>query len=134
MILGNFAAQRGWLPDELTDWYHRSFVDGDDWVMVPNVIGMSQHADLGIVATEPYVAGGAYLNTTTDYCGRVSLHGRLLVVPLTNRGRLHGNSRMIRALGGLDRLRDSTSSWPRSNGAAPARPVRATNRGPRPTP
>jgi deoxyribodipyrimidine photolyase-related protein len=32
---GNFAAQRGWRPDELTDWYHRSFVDGYDWVMVP---------------------------------------------------------------------------------------------------
>jgi deoxyribodipyrimidine photolyase-related protein len=59
MILGNFAAQRGWLPEELTDWYHRSFVDGYDWVVVPNVVGMSQHADLGIMATKPYVAGGA---------------------------------------------------------------------------
>jgi deoxyribodipyrimidine photolyase-related protein len=48
MILGNFAEQRGWRPDELTDWYHHSFVDGYDWVMVPNVVGMSQHADLGI--------------------------------------------------------------------------------------
>jgi deoxyribodipyrimidine photolyase-related protein len=30
---------------------------------------MSQHADLGIMATKPYVSGGANLNTMTDYCG-----------------------------------------------------------------
>jgi deoxyribodipyrimidine photolyase-related protein len=119
MILGNYAAQRGWRPDELTDWYHRSFVDGYDWVMVPNVVGMSQHADLGIVATKPYVSGGAYINTMTDYCGGCRFDPKLRVgddaCPFTagywwylsrNRVRLQGNSRMIRALGGLDRLRD----------------------------
>ena len=38
--------------------------------MVPNVVGISQHADLGVMATKPYVAGGAYINTMTDYyCG-----------------------------------------------------------------
>jgi deoxyribodipyrimidine photolyase-related protein len=34
MVLGNYALQRGWSPQELTDWFHRSFVDGYDWVMV----------------------------------------------------------------------------------------------------
>jgi deoxyribodipyrimidine photolyase-related protein len=146
MIMGNFAAQRGWLPEELTDWYHRSFVDGYDWVVVPNVVGMSQHADLGIMAPKPYVAGGAYLNTTTDYCDGCRFDPKIRVgddaCPFTsgywwclsrNRARLQGNSRKIRALGGLDRLRDLDSS-PRSNGAASARPERATNRGPQPTP
>jgi deoxyribodipyrimidine photolyase-related protein len=119
MIPGNFAAQRGWRPDELTDWYHRSFVDGYDWVMVPNVVGMSQHADLGVMATKPYVAGGAYINTMTDYCGGCRFDPKIRVgddaCPFSagywsylsrNRLRLQGNSRMIRALGGLDRLRD----------------------------
>jgi deoxyribodipyrimidine photolyase-related protein len=119
MILGNFAAQRGWRPDELTDWYHRSFVDGYDWVMVPNVVGMSQHADLGVMATKPYVADGAYINTMTDHCGGCRFDPKIRVgddaCPFTagywwylsrNRLRLQGNSRMIRALGGLDRLRD----------------------------
>ncbi|GAA2986705.1 cryptochrome/photolyase family protein [Streptosporangium longisporum] len=69
MVLGNFALQRGYDPARLTDWFHRCFVDGYDWVMVPNVIGMSQHADGGMLATKPYAAGGAYINRMSDFCG-----------------------------------------------------------------
>ncbi|MGS2642920.1 cryptochrome/photolyase family protein [Streptosporangium sp. LJ11] len=68
MVLGNFALQRGYDPARLTDWFHRCFVDGYDWVMVPNVIGMSQHADGGMLATKPYAAGGAYINRMSDFC------------------------------------------------------------------
>ena len=68
MVLGNYALQRGWDPLALTDWFHRCFVDGYDWVMVPNVVGMSQHADGGLMATKPYAAGGAYINRMSDYC------------------------------------------------------------------
>jgi deoxyribodipyrimidine photolyase-related protein len=39
-------------------------------VVVPNVVGMSQHADLGVMATKPYVASGAYLNRMTDHWRR----------------------------------------------------------------
>ncbi len=119
MILGNYAAQRGWRPDELTDWFHRAFVDGYDWVMVPNVVGMSQHADGGIMATKPYVSGGAYLNRMTDHCAGCRFDPKMRVgadaCPFTagywayldrNRPQLSGNHRMMRALGGLDRLAD----------------------------
>ena len=44
-------------------------MDGYDWVMVPNVVGMSQHADGGLMATKPYAGGGAYINRMSDYCG-----------------------------------------------------------------
>ncbi|PYC64800.1 cryptochrome/photolyase family protein [Streptomyces tateyamensis] len=69
MVLGNWALQHGWDPRELTDWFHRSFVDGYDWVMAANVLGMSQYADGGLVTTKPYAAGGAYLNRMSDHCG-----------------------------------------------------------------
>ena len=52
MVLGNYALQRGFDPADLTDWFHRSFVDGYDWVMVPNIVGMSQHADGGQVRSQ----------------------------------------------------------------------------------
>ncbi|WP_186628087.1 cryptochrome/photolyase family protein [Rhodococcus sp. BP22] len=69
MILGNFALQRGYDPRALTDWFATAFVDGFAWVMPVNVIGMSQHADGGLIATKPYASGGAYLDRMTDHCG-----------------------------------------------------------------
>ena len=68
MVLGNYGLQRGWTPAELTDWFHRCFVDGYDWVMAANVIGMSQYADGGAITTKPYAAGGAYIDRMSDYC------------------------------------------------------------------
>ena len=41
------------IPTQVTDWFHRAFVDGYDWVMVPNVIGMSQYADGGQITSAP---------------------------------------------------------------------------------
>ena len=92
MVLGNYAMQRGWRPAQVTDWFHRAFVDGYDWVMVPNVVGMSQHADGGVMATKPYAGGGAYIDRMSDYCGdafdpragrrrRVPVHRRVLGIP-----------------------------------------------------
>jgi deoxyribodipyrimidine photolyase-related protein len=119
MVLGNYALQRGIDPLELTDWFHRSFVDGYDWVMVSNVVGMSQHADGGVLATKPYAAGGAYIDRMSDYCGGCRYDPRRRLgedaCPYTagywaflarNRERLAGNQRMRRPLQGLDRLAD----------------------------
>ena len=55
MVLGSHALQRGYRPDELSAWFAASFVDGFPWVMAANVIGMSQYADGGIVATNRVV-------------------------------------------------------------------------------
>ena len=119
MILGSYALQRGWKPAEVTDWFHRAFVDGYDWVMVPNVVGMSQHADDGVLATKPYTSGGAYISTMTDYCGGCRFDPKVRVgedaCPFSagywwfldrHRERFAANHRMRRPVAGLDRLKD----------------------------
>ncbi|WP_308194940.1 cryptochrome/photolyase family protein [Micromonospora sp. R77] len=68
LVLGNYALQRGWRPDELADWFQRSFVDGAEWVMNAMVVGMSQYADLGRIDTRPYAVDGGHLDEISDYC------------------------------------------------------------------
>ncbi len=87
--------------------------------MVPNVVGMSQYADGGILATKPYAAGGAYIKKMSDYCRGCRYDPGTRVgpdaCPFTagywaflhrNRERLSGNPRIAQPLSGLDRLSD----------------------------
>ena len=68
MVLGNLALTAGVDPAAMTAWMHASFVDGAEWVMLPNVVGMALFADGGKMATKPYASGGAYINKMSDSC------------------------------------------------------------------
>jgi deoxyribodipyrimidine photolyase-related protein len=43
------------------------FVDAYDWVMVPNVYGMSQYADGGRITTKPYISSSNYVRKMSDF-------------------------------------------------------------------
>ncbi|MFF4780406.1 cryptochrome/photolyase family protein [Streptomyces sp. BK205] len=135
MLLGSHALQRGWDPAAVTDWFHRCFVDGYDWVMLPNVVGMSQYADGGRMTTKPYTSGGAYVNRMSDYCGpcayRPTERTGDTACPFTagywaflhrHRARLEGNPRMTQAVRGLDRLTDLDATLEQHRGHADAPP------------
>ncbi|MEL4318293.1 cryptochrome/photolyase family protein [Leifsonia sp. YIM 134122] len=119
MVLGNWSIQHGYDPVALNDWFVDMFVDGTPWVMPANVIGMSQHADGGVVATKPYVSGGAYISKMSDYCGRCVFDPKVRLgenaCPFTAgywtfldrvEPRIRGNARMAQPLAGLRRLVD----------------------------
>ncbi|WP_432065086.1 cryptochrome/photolyase family protein [Streptomyces sp. C10-9-1] len=119
MVLGSHALQRGWDPGAVTGWFHRCFVDGYDWVMLPNVTGMSQYADGGRMTTKPYTSGGAYIDRMSDLCGPCAYRPDRRVgedaCPFTagywafvhrHRDRLERNPRTAQAARGLGRLKD----------------------------
>ena len=67
MILGNFMVLCEFDPDEVYKWFMEVFIDSYDWVMVPNVYGMSQFADGGLMSTKPYISSSNYIIKMSDY-------------------------------------------------------------------
>jgi deoxyribodipyrimidine photolyase-related protein len=117
MLFGNLMLLAGTHPQIARDWYHRAFIDGYDWVMAPNVVGMATWADGGRMMTKPYAATGRYVNRMSDHCGRCAYRpGNRIgeaACPFTtlywdflarHRRRLASNRRMAMVLRNLDRI------------------------------
>ena len=68
MVTGNFALLAGIDPAEVHEWYLAVYADAYEWVEAPNVIGMSQFADDGIIASKPYISSGNYIHKMSDHC------------------------------------------------------------------
>jgi deoxyribodipyrimidine photolyase-related protein len=67
MVLGCIMLLCECHPDAVYQWFMEMFIDAFDWVMVPNVYGMSQFADGGLMATKPYICGSAYILRMSDF-------------------------------------------------------------------
>ena len=67
MVLGNFMLLNEYHPNAVYQWFMEMYIDAYDWVMVPNVYGMSQFADGGLMCTKPYISGSNYVLKMSDH-------------------------------------------------------------------
>jgi deoxyribodipyrimidine photolyase-related protein len=117
MVTGNFALLAGVDPAHVHDWYLSVYIDALEWVEAPNVIGMSQFADGGVVASKPYVSSGAYIDRMSDYCSGCSYRVKDRTGPkacpfnllywdflIRHRDRFRGNPRMGQIYATWDRM------------------------------
>ncbi len=131
MVLGNFALIAGVSPQAVSDWFLVVYFDAFEWVEMPNVIGMSQFADGGMIASKPYAAGGAYINRMSDYCGQCRYDVRQKTGPdacpfnalywdfiARNEARLRGNMRMANAYATWRKMAEPTRAEYRTSAAA----------------
>lgn len=67
MVMGNFMLLCEFNPNDVYKWFMEMYIDSYDWVMVPNVYGMTQFADGGLMTTKPYISGSNYLLKMGDW-------------------------------------------------------------------
>lgn len=120
MVMGLFSLLLGVRPYEVHQWHLSMYADAVDWVSLPNVLGMSQYGDGGIIGTKPYAASGSYIDKMSDYCGDCIYDPKEAIgengCPFTtlyweflsrNHNRLRKNPRMGLQFRNLDRKSDS---------------------------
>jgi deoxyribodipyrimidine photolyase-related protein len=110
MVVGNIMFLCDFHPDEVYRWFMEMYVDAYDWVMVPNVYGMSQYSDGGSITTKPYVSSSNYILKMShyergDWCDIWDgLYWRFIE---KNRERFAKNPRMSMMVAQLDKLDDN---------------------------
>ncbi|UZK66327.1 cryptochrome/photolyase family protein [Sphingomonas sp. M1-B02] len=131
MVLGNFAMLVGVRPQDVADWFLVVYADAYEWVELPNVLGMSQHADGGRLATKPYAGGGAYIDRMSDHCRPCRYNVKLKTGPdacpfnalywdflARHERRFRRNRRMVQMYANWDRMQPEVREAHRASAAA----------------
>ena len=67
MVMGNIMMLLEIDPNEVYKWFMEVYIDSYDWVMVPNIYGMSQFSDNGLMASKPYISSSKYILKMSNY-------------------------------------------------------------------
>jgi deoxyribodipyrimidine photolyase-related protein len=67
MVLSNFMLLCEISPNAIYQWFMEMYIDAYDWVMVPNIYGMGQFADGGLMCTKPYISSSNYILKMSNY-------------------------------------------------------------------
>ena len=111
MILGNFMVLCEFDPDDVYQWFMELFIDAYDWVMVPNVYGMSLFADGGLMSTKPYISSSNYIMKMSNYSKgnwQEVWDGLFWTFMDKHRNFFESNPRLGMLLGNLDRMKKDT--------------------------
>ena len=67
MYLGNYMLICMINPKDIYNIFMEWTIDAYEWVMIPNVYGMAQFSDGGIMMTRPYLSSSNYILKMSDY-------------------------------------------------------------------
>lgn len=67
MYLGSFMLMSRINPKEVYRYFMEWAIDAYEWVMIPNVFGMSQYADGGKMMRRPYISSSNYILKMSNY-------------------------------------------------------------------
>tara|TARA_Y100000814_G_C12084437_1_gene317808 strand:- start:207 stop:590 length:384 start_codon:yes stop_codon:yes gene_type:complete len=67
MVLGNIMLLLEINPNYINKWFMELFIDSYEWVMIPNIYGMSQFSDGGLMSTKPYISSSNYILKMSNY-------------------------------------------------------------------
>lgn len=117
MVLGNIMLLLEVNPDEVYDWFMEMLIDSYDWVMAPNVYGMSQYAWPEMM-TKPYISSSNYIRKMSNYEGddwEKSWDGLYWRFVEKHRGKVEDIPRMKPMISMLDRMDEEKLEEHREN-------------------
>jgi deoxyribodipyrimidine photolyase-related protein len=79
MFVGNFMLLSEIHPDQVYEWFMIMFIDSYNWVMAPNVYGMSQYSSGGLMMSRPYFSSSNYIDKMSNFKKKPNIYNKILI-------------------------------------------------------